>query len=132
MHSRKNVYWNLRTLTMMHRAGLVALRGPAPRSASEEQADGESETFRLVEIRDPRHLDYGVWRQRIVALRDARHAEAEAGLTAMVAMLGLGRLPVGRSMRLLPLERGPPVGSCLRGVPRLPPRWRSPLCAVGA
>ena len=76
MHSHRNVYWNQRTLTMMHRAGLIGIRGPA--LWVDESLP--SANFRLVELSEPRHLDCNEWEYRIGSFRSERRVVVEEGL----------------------------------------------------
>lgn len=82
MHSRKNEYWNLRTLTMMHRVGLLSMRGPVPWFD-----ESLPPTYRMIALTNPRHRDPDEWEQRIGVFRSERRLEAEKGLRALEDLL---------------------------------------------
>ena len=94
MASAKNVYWNLRTLTLMCRAGLVELRGLRTDERVEvpegEEPRAEELRFerarRVVRIVEPRHLDAAVWEERIEPLRRTMAEEAVVSFRAMRAV----------------------------------------------
>ncbi|GIV03592.1 MAG: hypothetical protein KatS3mg015_2422 [Fimbriimonadales bacterium] len=92
MSSRKNEYWNLRTLTLMHRAGLIELRGLyRPEAPTEGLEDDESEdeehvveqARRVVRVLHPQHLDREIWEASMSRLREQLYEEAQASCRAM-------------------------------------------------
>ena len=85
MHGRTNAYWNYRTLTMMERAGLVSLRGPAPYD------DAQSGTYEVVVLTDTRHRDASFWEARMKSVRRAGLEGGRAGLRAMSSLFNTQR-----------------------------------------
>lgn len=83
MHSRKNTYWNFRTLTMMHRTGFAIMKGPALQD-TEESHQGR---FQLVELKDPQHLDSREWGHRMTQFRQERRSEARSNFSALRDLL---------------------------------------------
>ena len=83
--SHENEAWNLRTLSLMTRAGLVRLEAEAPPATEDASEDGAADAFRryitsaVVEVIDPGHLDPDAW-QRVVepARQDTIRASASA------------------------------------------------------
>lgn len=77
-----NVAWNVRTLTLMSRAGLIAMDCEPPEERAPEVGSDDSDSApslvrnaqtRVVRILDGQHGDEEVWRQRV---KPARHQTA--------------------------------------------------------
>jgi superfamily II DNA/RNA helicase len=82
MHGERNTDWNLRTLTLMARAGLVRLLGsPYPRV----QQVGD---WLELEIIDDGHLHKAVWQQRVELVRREVWEANERNLELMRKFLG--------------------------------------------
>jgi ATP-dependent DNA helicase RecQ len=86
MFNDRNTEWNVRTLTLMQRAGIIALRAEVRDSAcppaSDSSSDSESDVpYRLVRVLETDHLGESTWKQRVdpererSAARDARSFE---------------------------------------------------------
>lgn len=84
-----NEAWNLRTLTLLHRAGVLQLDSEPPPHLVDEVADSDEapasgalayRTSRVVRLQDPRHLDPTLWKGRIQAARKESLAEAAINL----------------------------------------------------
>jgi ATP-dependent DNA helicase RecQ len=65
--SQENEAWNLRTLSLMMRAGLIHVDSEAPPAADDTTENEAGDAFRryitsaVIEVTDPGHLDPGVW-----------------------------------------------------------------------
>lgn len=86
--SGENAAWNIRTLSLMMRAGLIRLDAQAPPSAADMLDEGD-DAFRqyirsaVIEIVDPGHLDHNTW-QRLV--EPARRDTIRAAATSLALM----------------------------------------------
>lgn len=85
--------WNLRTLNLMARAGIVRLGWLAPpeRGGAEDDVDYRKRmdrylATRRVEVLDSRHLDEALWRAKVTQVRDESARLAQAGSRQMVAV----------------------------------------------
>ena len=120
-----NVAWNLRTLTLMARAGVIALDAEAPPTVGADPDMSESEVSTkyaesLREYRNHRivrpliddHQSEAVWSTRVGPLRDSSYASAGRSFQLMRAVLQ-GRRCVGEEF--VELYRIPSSGS-RRGV----------------
>jgi hypothetical protein len=105
-----NRAWNLRTLMLLARAGVVALatEPPVPRTADNEAPEPElteEEMHRLfdtvlVRILDPRHLSEELWTTRVEQSRQATLEAARAGLLRMERVLN-GQSEISRELQAL-------------------------------
>ena len=87
MFGDANTDWNLRTVTLMARAGIVQLLGaPYPRV----QAEGD---WLELEIVDDHHLDKETWHQRVEAVRRAGRLANQRNLRLMRDFLQDQRCP---------------------------------------
>lgn len=87
MFGEANTDWNLRTVALMARAGLVRLLGtPYPRL----QDEGD---WLEVEIVDDRHLDKAVWQQRVEPIRRESWIASKRNLDLMRDYLADTRCP---------------------------------------
>jgi superfamily II DNA helicase RecQ len=88
--SRENEAWNLRTLSLMMRAGLIHVDSEAPPPADEAAGDQAADAFRryitsaVIEVTDPGHLDPEVWQR---AVESARQRTIRASRSAYSLML---------------------------------------------
>ncbi len=91
--SRENEAWNLRTLSLMIRAGLIRADSEAPPVADESGEDKTSNAFRryirsaVVEVTHPGHIDPAVWRQLVEPARQKTIRAAESGYSLMLEAL---------------------------------------------
>lgn len=73
MDSDANLAWNIRTLTLMCRAGLIELDAELPQHATGDNQDREVEVdlqnLRIVKIRNERHLDQETWNSLVEPVR---------------------------------------------------------------
>lgn len=94
MTSRLNRAWNINTLTLMSRAGVLQLDAERPPVLSSEEIDTKAEAldraqelqhweFRVVRIRDPLHLDQATWQRRVEPVRSEIGRNSEANLDRM-------------------------------------------------
>jgi len=89
-NSRENEAWNLRTLSLMIRAGLIHADSEAPPAVDDTTEDEASEAFRryitsaLIEVTNPGHLDPEVWKQ---VVEPARQQTIRATASAHSLML---------------------------------------------
>jgi superfamily II DNA/RNA helicase len=87
--SRENEAWNLRTLSLMMRSGLIRLDAEPP-PVLEDDTEGATDGFEryvtsaVVEIVDPGHLDSDVWRR---VVEPARQATMRSSTTSHALML---------------------------------------------
>lgn len=86
--------WNLHTLNLMARAGLIRLSdAPPPRRTDypDDQTFGQAlEAHHLtqwIEVLDDRHLEEATWRARVEHVRAAQRAEAQRSFDALRAVL---------------------------------------------
>lgn len=90
--SRENEAWNLRTLSLMMRAGLIRLDAEPPPSPSDD-ADEETDAYKkyvtsaVVEIREPGHLDPEIWRTLVEPTRRRTIAASARAWELMLATL---------------------------------------------
>lgn len=94
--SEYNVDWNMRTLILMARAGLISLDVGAAGQADEAEADEASSLLAALAsirvcIEDDGHLLPEVWEKRVRASRDSTLQAAGRNLTLMRALLNDGR-----------------------------------------
>jgi superfamily II DNA/RNA helicase len=88
--SRENEAWNLRTLSLMMRAGLIRLDAEAPPRSDDTEEERYDEAFRqyvrsaVVEVVDPGHLDRDVW---LRVVEPARSDTIRASASAYALML---------------------------------------------
>ena len=89
-----NRAWNVRTLALMHRAGMVGLDGEPPPSYSdfEEKEDWEDaldqhDHRRVIRLLDDRHSDGERWEQQVEPIRRRIREETRQGLDAMKHIL---------------------------------------------
>ena len=88
--SDTNRAWNVRTLTLMHRAGLISLDGEPPPTLEDLPEDAEPEQIltqlqkysgrRVVNIRHGGHLRPEVWEERVEPERRRIEEQTERGL----------------------------------------------------
>lgn len=91
MVGARNLAWNVNTLTLMSRAGLIRMDAESPPVRVADGAETEAEVdrmhrerldayreHRIVRILDPRHLDEETWRRRVEPVRhEAQRSSAE-------------------------------------------------------
>lgn len=119
-----NADWNLRTLALMARAGLVRLLG-APRSLLSEKGD-----WLEVELLDDEHLDRKVWKQRVEPVRAQGQAAGFRNLELMVRFLSDQGCPADLLEELYGRERvAKTCATCSRC--RARPEMRVPTIATG-
>lgn len=77
--SIRNQDWNIRTLTLMSRSGLISIDAEPPpqRSQFDSEADFkqaiiEYSRYRTIQIRDEQHLQAEVWEEKVEPTRDQR------------------------------------------------------------
>jgi ATP-dependent DNA helicase RecQ len=94
-NSRENEAWNLRTLSLMIRAGLIHADSEAPPAADDTTEDEASEAFHryitsaLIEVTNPGHLDPEVWKQSVEPARQQTiRATASAHSLMLQALRG--------------------------------------------
>lgn len=94
--NRRNLAWNLRTLSLMMRAGLLRLDGEPPPQASELDDDDEAAvaaafdryyTTAVVTAIDPHHADPLRWSRHVDPARRATVAASRRGLSMMFDLL---------------------------------------------
>lgn len=95
--SDTNRAWNVRTLTLMHRAGLISLDGEPPPTLEDLPEDADPERLltlledysahRVVRIRDGGHLRPQVWEKRVKPERRRIEDQTERGLKSMKRLL---------------------------------------------
>ena len=86
MVSDLSTEWNLSTLTLMCRAGLIALDDTPPSPNLENSIDNTTVLARTVRILDHSHLDIARWVERVEPLREAS-AEAQYRLFSLLQEL---------------------------------------------
>jgi ATP-dependent DNA helicase RecQ len=100
MEGERNDAWNVRTLTLMHRAGLIRLDGERPPQQEDLQDLGEEAVrqkleeysrHRVVAIRHPQHQDKSVWNDLVSNERARIHKETRTSLNGMHALRNGGR-----------------------------------------
>ena len=137
MFGEANTDWNLRTLALMARAGLIRLLGtPYPRI----QAKGD---WLQLEIVDDQHLDIGAWQKRVEPVRREGWIDSKRNLDLMRDYLKDARCPaeileelygadrLGRACSRCSRCRADPAcrhGTVPVGEPRAP--WSEPLHAT--
>jgi ATP-dependent DNA helicase RecQ len=94
-----NADWNLRTLALMARAGLVRLLG-APRSLLSEPGD-----WLEIELLDDEHLDRKIWEQRVEPVRAKGQAAGFRNLELMFRFLSNQDCPADLLEQLYGRER---------------------------
>lgn len=99
MSGERNTDWNLRTLTLMARAGLIRLRG-----ALHRPSDSEGEWLE-VEIIDDGHLDLEVWRQHVEPIRQSSWSALRRNLELMREFLEETRCPSEVFQELYGIDR---------------------------
>lgn len=139
MFGDRNTDWNLRTVALMARAGLLRLLGaPYPRI----QKEGD---WLEIEIIDDHHLDTEVWRTRVETVRQEDSIAAKRNLDLMRDYLRDNRCPAKILEELYGADRvGRVCSRCnrcrldescrLKNVPVGEPRshWNAPLDALVA
>ena len=95
--SDTNRAWNVRTLTLMHRAGLISLDGEPPPTLGDLPEDTEPEQLltllqdysghRVVRIREGGHLRRETWEKRVEPERRRIEEQTKWGLEAMKRLL---------------------------------------------
>jgi ATP-dependent DNA helicase RecQ len=143
--SRENEAWNLRTLSLMMRAGLIRLDAEPPPSA-EEAGDDVSEAFRqyvrsaVIDITHAGHLDPATWN---AIVEPARRRTIDSSARAWDLLLAtrrddqdLGEIfadsyRIGRNTQLGPLAETLPQRSCA-GCPNCRLTNREPYAGRGA
>jgi hypothetical protein len=95
---QRNAAWNLRTLVLMARAGLLKFAAEDPRSLENATPEGsDTETGEslwrsvVVRIRDPRHLDMQHWEAVVAAVRDKLKMSDRRGVGQIRELRGLTR-----------------------------------------
>lgn len=89
-NSQENQAWNLRTLSLMMRAGLIRADSEAPPPADDSTEDERDESFRryitsaVIEVIDSGHLEPEVWKR---AVEPARQQTVRASASAYSLML---------------------------------------------
>ena len=89
-----NQSWNVRTLTLMHRAGMLRIDGEPPPEVSEfEEKEEWTEALewhsrhRTVQLLDDQHLDERQWNRQVEPIRSTIREETRQGLHAMKHIL---------------------------------------------
>ncbi|PSN16989.1 hypothetical protein C7293_00220 [filamentous cyanobacterium CCT1] len=77
--SIRNQDWNIRTLTLMSRAGLISIDAEPPPQRSQfdseedfKQAIEKYSSYRTIQIRDEQHLQTEVWEEKVEPTRNQR------------------------------------------------------------
>ena len=88
--SIRNQDWNIRTLTLMSRAGLIKIDAELPpqRSRFDSEADfkkaiEEYSNYRAIQICDEQHLQTEVWEEKVEPARDQRQQWADHSFDLM-------------------------------------------------
>ncbi|MBE9113790.1 ATP-dependent DNA helicase RecQ [Nodosilinea sp. LEGE 07298] len=126
--SIRNQDWNIRTLTLMSRAGLIALDAePLPHIEDKEdfkQAIEQYRGYRTVQISDEQHLKVDVWAEKVEPARNQRQQWAFNSLKLMKEALRPKRClaeifseAYSIQTRLEPSRRGVPVERSCGGCP---------------
>ena len=95
--SRENEAWNLRTLSLMMRAGLIRIDSEAPPAADEAAEDQAGDAFRryitsaVVELTNPGHLDLEVWERAVEPARQRTRRASRSALSLMLETLNSDR-----------------------------------------
>jgi ATP-dependent DNA helicase RecQ len=100
MENEYNVAWNVRTLTVMSRAGMIDIDGePPPRFINEEDTGAETPeasyekayanylNHRLIKITDEGHLDPSVWETKVEPARESVSDQSKHSLQLMFDVL---------------------------------------------
>lgn len=142
MHGKRSTQWNVRTLTLMARAGLIQLLG-IPAQTVTTQALNEG-VYQTIKILDAEHLTSACWQNRVAPVRDSISASNSKNLDYMVQYLRSTRCPAEMIAELyrINLEEisyrvalncgGCPIGRKPAGCGRLPepvpdPPWPWPI-----
>lgn len=117
--SEKNTTWNVRTLTLMVRAGLIELVAfqAAQVRGDETPMEIEDAVRAAVRIRDDGHLNPSAFNRAMSRARDSVRNAASRGLQAMVAVAN-GQEEVSTALsRMYTVQGGPwvPVTRCCGG-----------------
>ena len=90
MDGQQNRAWNIRTLTLMSRAGLIAIdseRPPQKKNFESEEAYSQAiqshRDFRLIDIRNEYHSDIKIWEAQIEPIRQQRQSYSYKNLQLM-------------------------------------------------
>ena len=95
--SRENEAWNLRTLSLMMRAGLIRVDAEAPPAADDTSESEGSDAFRryitsaVIEVTDPGHLDAEVWNEVVEPVRQRTIQASASAYSLMLEALGCER-----------------------------------------
>jgi ATP-dependent DNA helicase RecQ len=97
MQSDENTAWNVRTLTLMDRAGLIEMDGEAPPTLEIESENGEDSlddelyeayrNSRVVKIRNEDHLSMETWERDVEPVRQATRKHTYRSISLMVQAL---------------------------------------------
>jgi len=88
-----NEAWNVRTLLLMHRAGLLDLQGeppPLPEEVPDDELEARLQRYfdrRVIEVKTAAPLNKEVFRDAIRPVRETMQADTEQGLTDMITLL---------------------------------------------
>jgi superfamily II DNA helicase RecQ len=91
--SRENEAWNLRTLSLMMRAGLIRLDAETPPATEESWGDKVADAFlryiasTVVDVVDPGHLDPGTWERLVEPARRDTIRSSASGFALMLEAL---------------------------------------------
>jgi superfamily II DNA helicase RecQ len=95
--SQENEAWNLRTLSLMMRAGLIRVDSEAPPVADDTAEDEAGDAFRryitsaVIAVTDPGHLDPDVWKRAVEPARQQTIRAAASAYSLMLEALRCGR-----------------------------------------
>jgi superfamily II DNA/RNA helicase len=130
-----NEAWNVRTLLLMHRAGLIELQGeppPTPEEVPEDELEARLQRYfdrRVIKLKTVSPLNEETFADAIRPVRETMNADSEQGLTDMMTLLEgeqcaaeilaraygvprtgtLAESPVSRSVSVLPECGGCPA-----------------------
>lgn len=121
VESNASAKWNIRTLTLMARAGVIQLVSLKANGSGDDNVpqDVSTATKAAIQILDDGHRDRNIFAARMQRARDQIWADSERGITTMLAVAER-RTEVSTALRDTYSLRGPdwsPVSVCCGGCP---------------
>ncbi len=120
--SSRNQDWNIRTLTLMSRAGLISIDAEPPPQQSQfdseadfEKAIEDHRSYRTIQIRDEQHLKAEIWDEKVEPARNQRQRWADHNFNLIKEALGSKRCLSDIFSEAYSIPSRP--GSSRRGVP---------------
>lgn len=127
MHGKRSTQWNIRTLTLMARAGLIRLLGLPPHPSGDRSL--REGVYQAVQILDAEHATLACWQKNVGAIRDGISDSNSRNLDYMLQYLGSSCCPSDLLSDLYSINVGSTTYSVSHNCGGCPIGRKSPGCS---